>query len=320
MKKIQFRVTGGLGKNIMASAVVRQFKIDHPDSKIHVIASYPDVFINNPNIDRVYPYTGANATMVDFRDVNKDFDIYEYEPYSDLQYRLGNEHLVDTWCRRMNLGSPSKLSGEIFLTDEEKMWASEQKKRLNINVPIMAVQISGGTSSYSPNEAANILRPKQVRDLPIEIAQKVVDEISKLGIFILQIGLPTEKRLERVAFLDAGNSQVLPIRLTLATINECDMFFGIDSFIQHAWAAFDKQNAIVVWGATNPKNLGYSANNNISMSKQCPEPHCNRPDGIMFDILGNGGAWQCPYKGKCMNFDPKELVSAITAVIPQKKG
>lgn len=317
MKKLQLRITGGIGRNILGTAVVKQLRSENPDAIIRVMASYPDIFQNSSfGIDRIYAYSTQGP---DFRDVNKDFDILEVEPYSDLSYRIGKEHIIDVWCRKLGLKTPESLCGYVFLTDEEKQWAQMQKQRLNTKAPIVAIQISGGVSSYAPNDAYDILKPKQIRSLPIKIAQAVVEDLSKKGFLVMQIGLPSEPRIQGALFLEAGNNQVLANRLVIATLDVCDYFIGIDSFGAHARKALGKVNDIIMWGSTNPTNLGYSSNTNLTVSNQCSDPHCNRPDGVMMDVDSLGKPWQCPYKGKCMDFDPKEIISALMAVVDTKK-
>ena len=55
-KYLIFHVEGGLGKNIASTAVVTHLKKKYNDRKIIVVASYPEVFLNNENIYRVYRF------------------------------------------------------------------------------------------------------------------------------------------------------------------------------------------------------------------------------------------------------------------------
>ena len=47
-------IHGGLGKNVAATALVKSIKKTHPNRKLIIVCSWPQVFLNNPNIDRVY--------------------------------------------------------------------------------------------------------------------------------------------------------------------------------------------------------------------------------------------------------------------------
>jgi uncharacterized phage-like protein YoqJ len=51
---IIFNPEGGLGKIIASTAVVRNIKATYPDHKIIIVTPWPEVFLNNPNVERVY--------------------------------------------------------------------------------------------------------------------------------------------------------------------------------------------------------------------------------------------------------------------------
>ena len=51
---IIFQIDGGLGKSIMATAMVKVIKKRYKNSNLIVVTSYPDVFLNNPNIFEVH--------------------------------------------------------------------------------------------------------------------------------------------------------------------------------------------------------------------------------------------------------------------------
>ena len=54
VKRILFVVSGGIGRNIFATGVIRNLKKEYPTKDIFVICGYPKVFQNNPNIKRIY--------------------------------------------------------------------------------------------------------------------------------------------------------------------------------------------------------------------------------------------------------------------------
>ena len=49
-----FHIEGGLGKHIMATALLKVIKKNHPKDTIHVVCAYPDVFKHNPAADHVH--------------------------------------------------------------------------------------------------------------------------------------------------------------------------------------------------------------------------------------------------------------------------
>ena len=47
---IIFQIEGGLGKSIMATAMVKVIKKRYKNANIIVVTAYPDVFLNNPDV------------------------------------------------------------------------------------------------------------------------------------------------------------------------------------------------------------------------------------------------------------------------------
>jgi hypothetical protein len=313
MDKLIFRVSGGLGKNICATALIKQIKQKYPDSILKVQASYPDVFINIPEIDEVYPL----QPIPNFYKNHQDYDILNVEPYEDLIYRQGKDHLISTWARKLNLNIPEKLHGVINLDESEIETAKQILGQFQFNGPLVAFQYIGGTSFQNPQMAQDTTRTKQTRDLPYEIAQQIVDALAKQGIGVLQISLPTEKRLQNC--FAVNEQHIMNPRYLFAVLSLCNTGIFIDSFAHHAWVALGKRNAVVLWGGTNPKSLGYNCNVNLTVKDSCPTLHCNRPDTFVGDFQGNGSLWKCPYSGKCMKFKPETIVTAISEQLSKKE-
>ena len=311
-------VRGGMGRNVAGTAVARQIKAQYPDCVLHVVASFPDVFVGLPFVDRVYPFT--QNPLPDFYDNHRNFDVLDAEPYIDLQYRMGNQHLVDTWCRRLSLNLPDDRRGTLTLYEgSEVEWAKRSIQSMNLGkTPVVAFQPFGGTPFSDANQAGDVMRPKQVRDLPVETANQIAAKLNAAGIAVVQISLPTEPQLQSTLKIQLPQGQVMQPRLLFALLQQVQGLVGIDSFAQHAWAALKREGAVVLWGATNPTNLGYSGNTNLSRKSACSTPHCNRPDSYMGDCMGNGQPWRCP-NPVCMNYDADEVVQAVRAVLQPAK-
>jgi hypothetical protein len=309
MNKLLFRVNGGLGKNICATAVVKQIKQKYPDSILHVQASYPDIFVNMPEIEEVYPYPNP---IPNFYKYHKDFDIIETEPYVDLVYRQGKEHVINTWCRKLGLNQPEKLKGIINLDESEIQFGKNFLNSTKFNGPLIAFQYIGGTPFGTPENANDPLRIKHTRDLQYSLAQEIVDKLVKHGFGFLQISLPTERRLNNCFQLP--DNLVMNPRYVFAILNQCKFGIFIDSFAQHSWVALNKKNALVLWGGTNPTSLGYSENLNLFEKENCQNIFCNRPDTFMFDYQGNGNLWKCPNGQKCMQFNSEKVIQAFLSI------
>ena len=56
MKYSILHIEGGIGKNILATAVVSSIKTSDPERKIIVVSAWPQVWFNNPDIHQVFPF------------------------------------------------------------------------------------------------------------------------------------------------------------------------------------------------------------------------------------------------------------------------
>lgn len=298
MKGILFRAGGGLGKNIMATAVVRQIRKANPELPIHVQTNHPDAFVELDEVTRVYPL----VPNPDFHDLHRDFEILETEPYQAHGYRRDGEHLVAAWCRRLGLKPPSSPAGTIRVNRFERRAAEQilgQIRQQAAGRKVVAFQWIGSSATVAT----------QIRELPQATAQEIVDELAKNQCFPVVIGLPTEPRLQNCLTLLAGDGQAFSPRIIFAVLASVDGLIAIDSFAQHAWAALGKSNALVLWGATRPENLGYESNVNVKPPANCcPTPGCNRPETHLGDWVGNGNVWTCPHEGACMNYNAQDVV------------
>jgi hypothetical protein len=307
MKKILFDTRGGgLGRQIMATAVAKQIRAKYPDAILHVLTSYPEAFAGLAEIDR---YFGGHVPY--FYEEHKDFEVLAAEPYLDLDYRQGKAHLIDVWCRLLGVDAPKRKAGIIALDMHEKATGAKILSQLPKDRKVVAFQWQGGTSYMHANEAQDPTRVKHYRDLGQAEAQAVVNQLSQMGYVVIQIGLPSEPQLENAVTLD--RNQVVNPRYVFAVLELCDGLVAIDSFAQHAWSALGKKDAVVIRGGTGPVGLGYSENSNITSAKgkDCPTLHCARPNTHMGDFCGNGRVWTCPKNAVCMAFDAKEIVESL---------
>jgi ADP-heptose:LPS heptosyltransferase len=310
MKKFLIRIGGGVGKNIMATRMVESLSNTFPDAIIYVQASYPKVFANLPFVQKVF----AHEIIPYFYEQIRDFQIINVEPYENLEYEKGVLHLTAAWCQMAGVKIPEKNNGIITLSGAEKSIGRQMLLSLRTDRPVVAMQIIGGTSHYHPQTANDPSRIKHYRDIPVEIAQDVVDKLIQKGYCVLQIRLPTEPVLRNTYQL--SDNQLLNIRHVFAIVNECMGIISIDSMLHHLWAALDKPSkGLVLWGGTNPDTLGYPTNVNISVKDSCKDLFCNRPNTFRMDICGDGELWQCSKNGKCMSsFQPDVIVETFMGI------
>ncbi len=96
-----FNPEGGLGKIIASTAVVRNIRAAYPDHKIIVVTPWPEVYLNNPNVERVYR---SGNTPYFYKDYIKGRQsiVLKGEPYFNTGHLYNKQQLVKSWCKLHN--------------------------------------------------------------------------------------------------------------------------------------------------------------------------------------------------------------------------
>lgn len=294
---IVFHVDGGIGKNIAATAVARAIKQHYFTSKLIVVTAWPEVYVHNPDIYRVYKF-GALPYFYDDFVSDKNVKILRLEPYHTEDLILKKKHLVELWCDLYNI--PCKnIQPAIYLGHRELVSASVKLKKEG---PILMVQTSGGADSQEyPYSWA--------RDLPPAFTQEVVNLVKDQFNKILHLRRDNQPALENTIQV-TGN-----LRELLCYISMSDKFLGIDSFMQHACAAFNKP-ATIGWIANSPIVFGYPIHTNIVATGSKAFRH--RIDSYLEEYDWAGSRFhECPYEDLGTMFNVKEV--ANTLLIPGTK-
>lgn len=243
-KYVIFHTEGGHGKQIQATAVIRAIKKQYPDRKIVVVCAWDGPFFYNPDIFRFYTFGQMQYFFTDY--IKEDTIILRQEVYHTEDHILKRKHLTESWCDMYGI----KYDGykpKIYLNPRELEIAKDKIKP--DGRPIMLLQTHGG----SPQ--AQYSKKSWFRDMPIEIAQKLVNYFSK-SYRILHIKTPDQPTLQGVEMLN------LPFRELYAVFPLSTKRLFIDSFSQHLAAALDLQST-VVWIGNKPEVFGYPEHINI---------------------------------------------------------
>jgi ADP-heptose:LPS heptosyltransferase len=244
-KYIIFESTGGHGKQILATAVIRAVKKAYPDRKIIWITSWDGPAFYNPDVFRFFL---QNQIPQYFKDdyLNDDTILMKHDPYNETNHILRKEHLIETWCKMLNVPYDG-YKPKIYLNPREIEIVKDKIKP--DNRPIMLIQTHGG----SPNQQYS--KKSWYRDMPVEIAQKLINYFAK-SYRILHIKSPEQPIFQGVEPL------TLPYRELYAVFPLSTKRLFIDSFAQHTAAALGLLST-VVWIGNSPKVFGYPENTNI---------------------------------------------------------
>jgi hypothetical protein len=287
-KYLVFHIEGGIGKNIMATAVVKAIKKQHPDREIIVVSPHSGLWMNNPHVYRIYMMGQTPYFYEDFIK-NKDTLVLKSDPYLHQDYISKKAHCIEAWCDQSNV----KYNGEepeIVLTQQEIAEASGSNS--THGKPILLLQTNGGNDQgYS-----------WVRDMPFGMADELCEKL-KEQYKILHVRLENQPSIDGIDWVFSPN-----IRQIAALVKYSHARVLIDSFVQHAAKAFGKKST-VVWPVNKSKQLGYDLHDNIASSYEPQKTHM--ADYYLTDDDIVGQSHMCPFPEGKRIFDLDEILESV---------
>lgn len=290
-KYVVWHIEGGLGKNIAATALVKPLKEKHKDRKLILVVSYPEIFLNHPDIHRVYR-VGMVSYFYDDYIKGKDTIIYRQEPYFQSDHIMRKKHLIENWCELLGIPYKESYQPKLF----PNMIQSDFKYSWKRDKPVMVIHTNGGPLNQDAVYS-------WTRDMPYGVAQAIVERYSK-NYHIIQIGRHPQQAVQGVEFISTPMSNfellsVLPLSQKRVLI---------DSSLQHAAAAMNLKST-VLWIGTSPKNFGYKLHSNIVANE--PKGTVKMIDSYIFDYSFDGIVHECPYTEVSEMFDLGKLFTSI---------
>ena len=240
-----FHIEGGIGKNILATAVVSSLKESDPERNIIVVTAWPQVWHNNPDVGLTYSFNQVVNFYKNFV-VNKDTKIYRQEPYHHEDYVLKKDHLIKTWCNLVGVEWNGK--GPKLYFSQLELEFIKIKMLKGVDKPIFLLQTNGGGGQKE-------IPYSWYRDLPASNVKDIV-EYFRNDYHIYQIGTDNQP------LYDGCHRLVLDQREILGCIPFSRKRLFIDSFAQHASAALGVKS-VVCWIGNKPEVLGYETNENV---------------------------------------------------------
>ena len=289
-KYLVWHIQGGLGKHIAATSLLKDLFFKHSDRKIVLVVAYPELFLFNPYIYRVYPHSNVPYFYDDYIK-DKDTLVFMHEPYHQTDHISKQKHLIENWCDLLDIKYTTQLP-EIHVNMVQRLSTSSWVREK----PIMVIQTNGG----------DINDPKPyswTRDIPIETANAISNHFSESH-HIIQICKPNSPKIPGAEIVDYSLSNTELIALLINSQKR----LLIDSCLQHAAAAFNLPSA-VLWIGTSPKVFGYHVHANI---QAFPSKHnVKLMNSYLFDYSFDGPAYECPYNSVDEMFDLSSIVRAL---------
>lgn len=285
---IIFQINGGIGKCVAATAVCEVIKKKYPNSNLIVISGYPEVFINNPNVNRAYNFGGFTYFYEEYVE-NKELLVFAHDPYLQTEHIQQKEHLLKTWCNLFGLEYNGELP-KIYLSKIER---TSFMNKFVTDKPILLIQPNGGIQTE--------LKYSWSRDLPINVVHEIINYF-RHDYNIVHIKREDQLIYENT-FPVSGNFRELAALIELS-----DKRLFIDSFAQHTAVSLGKKST-VCWIANSPKVFGYDMNDNIISSPFTKKPELIKSYLNKFDISGN--PFEFPYNSENEVFDINKIIDSI---------
>lgn len=238
------QIEGGIGKNVMATAVVRAINKKYPEHKIVVVTAHTDVWLNNQRVHKVIQFGTMQYFYNDYISDKKSL-LFLQDPYKTTDYIYRRRHVTDIWCELCGVEWDGPIP-EMYFTQLENDFCQTMISK--DDRPILIVNAFGGAENQQHKYS-------WARDIPPVIAQKVIDELCD-KFRVIQI-----RRQDQIQFNNA-ESYITNIRQIALMLLHSDRRLLIDSFMQHAAAAFGLKST-VLWGCNSPIVLGYDIHDNI---------------------------------------------------------
>ena len=285
-----FQIEGGLGKSIMATAMVKVIKKRYKNANIIVVTAYPDVFLNNPDVFEVHHINQINGLYLKLIKDQK-CKIFTEDPYRNSDFITEQPiHLFKTWCKIYGLNYNNEQP-QIYLTQPEIDYFSPFYKT---DKPILAIQPHGGPEGLG-------YQYSWTRDIPSTSVNEIIEHY-KNDYTIIHIKRPDQIVYENtLQALDGFRS--IAILLQIA-----DKRLLIDSFGQHLSTALNKKST-VCWISTKPEIFGYKNNINVKSNYFTKEPNLvsavYNPFNLAQDISS------IPYNNLNEVFDTNKIIESI---------
>jgi len=287
---IIFQIDGGLGKSIMATAMVEVIKKRYKNSFLIVVTAYPDVFLNNPYVDEVHQQTQVNGLYLKHIK-DQDCKIFVIDPYRDTDFILEKPiHLFKTWCKVYGL----KYNNEqprIYLSQPEIDYFTPFYKT---DKPIFVMQPNGGPAGTG-------YQYSWTRDIPESTILELIEHY-KNDYTIIHIKREDQKVYpDTMQALDGYRSIAILLSLSSKRLL-------IDSFGQHLAAAMGMKST-VCWINTKPEIFGYKMHDNIVSNPFTKEPNLTQAIYNPFNL--SEPISNIPYYQLDEVFDTNKIIESI---------
>jgi|TARA_R110001583_G_scaffold5598_25_gene30186 ADP-heptose:LPS heptosyltransferase len=272
-----------VAREIFEKTKIKSFPIESINGGlIKIIKS--EIFANNPYLiqdisesDFAFPLILNNPKTNYCKQDTPEKAIHRYD-----------KHIVEQICEFYGI-VPSSIKPEIYFSEKENQKIDFILNRYQLEKGKFLVIEPQSNNEYTAN-----------KKYPLEKWQHVVENISKLGMKIVQVGKKTsDQNLKNVINLTG----LTTFREASLIISHCKLFISSEGGLMHSARAVETPSVIVYTGFIHPVMTGYPENKNIWIGKN------HGPCGMKIKCDN------CEKEVK--NHDPQEIVSTIVGFLEE---
>lgn len=287
-KKCIISVEGGLGKHVMFTSILSEFKEKKGYEDIYIISPYFDVFKCCKAVTDAFP--PGQGTLYQELVLDPECDIYWKEPYSNQRFIKKECHLFEAWAEELGFElskNPMDYTPDLSELENQypdiKNLAEVKAKEWGNN--FILVQFCGGQSPLNSmvdekgnqvqyNDKAECIKRNYFK------GQTIIDELkSKFpDAIIVHYSLPNEPSYNNSVKV------TVPYLTYILLARKAKAVITTDSSLQHI-ATGNCNNVTVIWGETRPEHFGYNCNHNICASHVLNSQPYFKPLGVSPSIV-----------------------------------
>ncbi|MES2702722.1 MAG: hypothetical protein V4649_08795 [Bacteroidota bacterium] len=296
--KIIFQVDGGIGKSIAATAVCAAIKKQYPADQLLVITGYPEVFLCNPNVDKVFNFNNLNYFYQDHIE-GQQVKTFLHNPYLETDFIMEKGHLIKLWCEMFGI----KYNGELPMLFVNNREINTYSGLFASPKPILVLQTNGGAANQGSKYS-------WARDIPQATAQTIVNAFAP-HYNVVHIRREDQPQLHNTTPVQM-EFRALVVLIALSTKR-----LFMDSFAQHTAAALGLPS-VVCWVGNKPSQFGYDMHTNIVANPPTVKPELRHSVFGRYNISGQ--PTEFPYLHEGEIFDVNKIIEALvnTPAQPQQ--
>lgn len=310
MREIIYLIDGGIGHALNSTLALSISKRKCGSSAI-ILASWPDVFLHNPDVKQIYNIMKQPAEIAELLiNVGQNYFMHKDNIYSDRRHLAEkNTPLRHLICKAYELRLPYREEDRLYfypteteIKDARRLYdelvdyycTTQAIPRKDIRFAVIQPEGSG----IGSNPAAAL------KAIPVRTTKEIIAK-SPENVIWLHLKTKGENPIEHERIYPL----TLPVRQFVTFLRHVDFGIGCESVANHIVAGLYRKPFICLMGRSNARTYMHDSTIVISEPGSCATFACEMPFYTVERICD---------RVKCMDaIDPQKVLAALDRVISQ---